>query len=351
MNQTYSHLLCSGTMVAPENRSKDSRWSNMAPLISVIIPVYNVEPYLKRCVDSVLAQTYANLEIILVDDGSPDNCGQICDEYSLADTRIKVVHQENCGLSAARNTGLRHAAGDYIGFVDSDDIIDKEMYAVLYAAMEENEANIAVCQYLCFDREEDIKPGSAGKTSCSTNIEVLHNYFTPRCGQAAVCVNKLYRRHLFDDIEFPPGLIHEDEFVTHRLIYRAQRIANIEREMYYYRQTPGSIMQALFSEKRLDALQAFKERIEFYKSNGLAELADLTECSYASLLMEFYYMAKANPELQECASRLRKEFCRNYPRFLNNPAFGQRIRISLCLFRLSPFIHRAALAVWQRSTR
>ncbi|MEN6371397.1 MAG: glycosyltransferase [Armatimonadota bacterium] len=323
----------------------------MAPLISVIIPVYNVEPYLRRCVDSVLAQTYTQLEVILVDDGSPDSCGQICDGYSLADSRVKVIHQENGGLSAARNTGLRHAAGDYIGFVDSDDIIDSDMYAALYRAMEENDADIAVCQFLCFDREEDIKPGSAGETSCSTNIEYLHNYFTPRCGQATVCVNKLYRRHLFSDIEFPPGFIHEDEFVTHKLIYRAKRIAAIERELYYYRQTSGSIMQAPFSEKRLVALRAFQERIEFYKSNGLTELADLTECSYASLLMKFYCQAKANPQSQKCASRLNEEFCRNYSQFLSNPALSRCKRISLRLFKLSPVLYNAIMAIRKKLSR
>ena len=312
----------------------------MTPLISVIVPIYNVELYLRKCIDSILSQTYTNLEVILVDDGSPDNCGCLCNDYASTDSRIKVIHKDNGGLSSARNAGLEIASGDYIGFVDSDDYIDKDMYAVLYDALKQNNAEISMCDFLEFKDGNDIIPSITSIVHTNTNIEVLYSYHDQRYVKTVVCWNKLYRSSLFDGIRFPVGFINEDEFVTHKLIFKAKTVVMVERDMYFYRMTPGSIMQTPFSIKRLDTIKALKERIEFYEANELVELANLTKHAYALRLIEYFFSAKANTQLKMLTRQLRGEFCDNYRCFVKNPTPSRRAKLGLWLFRISPPLYK-----------
>ena len=204
-------------------------------MISIIIPIYKVEPYLRRCLDSVLAQTYTDLQIILVDDGSPDGCGAICDEYAAKDSRIEVIHQENRGLSGARNAGLALAKGEYIAFLDSDDYVDETMYEKLLQVLLENDADIAECGYrwvkpdVTYDRE------NTGKVDIYTNLEALEMlYFGDQMfgGISIVVWNKLYRAELFDDLCFAQGLNNEDVDFTPRALYKARRIAKLNENLY-----------------------------------------------------------------------------------------------------------------------
>ena len=237
-------------------------------LISVIVPVYKVEKYLRKCVDSIIAQTYNNLEIILVDDGSPDNCGKICDEYSEKDTRIKVIHQQNGGLSAARNAGLDIATGDYIGFVDSDDYIAPDMYEKLLNALKENDANLSICNFVYVDsngNDLNLYPPVSAKIIESDRIMQLF------CEKDIVCfittVNRLYKKHIFDNLRFDVGKTNEDEFIAHKIYSRCGKVAVIEDSLYFYLQRDDSIMGSPVTVRRADGIEAIYNRLQFLKSD------------------------------------------------------------------------------------
>ena len=213
-----------------------------SPLISVIVPVYNVAACLPRCLDSILSQTWKNLEILLVDDGSTDESGHICEQYSKKDTRIRVIHKENGGLSSARNTGLDRASGVYIGFVDSDDWIEPEMYAEMLELMEAYDA-----QLVCAGRY-DVDGGTGEKTVglCPQRQEQVSGetlagriFLWDHCDSSAC--DKLYRRELFDGIRYPEGKTCEDVPVTYRLALKAQRAVLCDRPFYNYFHRSGSI--------------------------------------------------------------------------------------------------------------
>ena len=234
-------------------------------LISVIVPVYKVEPYLDKCVRSIVEQTYQNLEIILVDDGSPDNCGAICDAWAEKDSRIKVIHKENGGLSDARNAGMDVATGQWIAFVDSDDWIAEEMYESLLNAAKKYQADVSACnvQFVEEGLQLDV-PKKLMATICYTPKEALSRLILGS-GVRAVAWNKLYKRHLLSDEAFPVGKAHEDEFFTYRILAKTEKIVHIQNSFYFYLQRQGSIMRT-FNYRRLDALDAYLERLEFLRS-------------------------------------------------------------------------------------
>lgn len=226
----------------------------MDDLISVIVPIYSVEPYLKKCVDSIINQTYKNLEIILVDDGSPDNCPQICDEYAKADSRIKVIHQKNGGLSAARNAGLDIMTGDYVAFVDSDDWIEPTMYETLLKNLISFSADISFGGVA-----DDVEENNEIKTNKVSNygsepfsedkISAMKRYFT---GSWAAW-DKLYKASIFSKIRFPVGEINEDEAIVLDILDSCNLVCYEPCVLYHYmiRPNAGSITNSAFSEKKL----------------------------------------------------------------------------------------------------
>ncbi|MCR5522214.1 MAG: glycosyltransferase [Clostridia bacterium] len=242
-------------------------------LITVIVPVYKVEKYLRRCVDSILAQTYTNLEIILVDDGSPDNCGKICDEYAENDSRIKVIHQKNGGLSAARNAGLDIATGDYIGFVDSDDYIERDMYESLYISATRNDADISSCNFIKVDEN-----GNTVKTEKQPAFLILDNMKALEMLQSdydlnfVIVCNKLFKSHLFDNIRFPLNRYYEDNYVIHNLLYNCKVFSTTGSTKYFYVQKNGGIMNSLNSSNGFDEIGGFLERYRFFKEKELTNL-------------------------------------------------------------------------------
>ena len=262
-------------------------------LISVIIPVYNVEKYLTKCVDSIINQTYKNLEIILVDDGSPDNCGKICDEYAKKDNRIKVIHKENGGLSSARNAGLDICKGEYICFIDSDDFVSLSFIEVLYKMIQINKTDIAQCNFLRFHDENEIANEGAisfefSQCSIYDNLEMQNNLFKTNQVISTVVWNKLYKRSVYENIRFPNGKIHEDEFTTYIVFSKSENMCYISDELYYYRITDTSITGKAFNKARLDFIDAFSEKKKFYKNN-YCHLFNKLVIRYQKYLKEYFF--------------------------------------------------------------
>lgn len=237
----------------------------MEPVISVIVPVYKVEPYLPKCIESICRQTFSELEIILVDDGSPDCCGQICDEYAQTDPRIRVIHQENRGLSAARNAGMAIARGQYFGFVDSDDWIEPDMFAFLYHNLRKEQADISVCGMYQHDGGRVIPYGDPDFYGVQTPVEAIRSVL--RHGQICFCVwNKLYRREVFSEIRFPEGRIYEDVFVMVRLLDQASRIVVQLAPKYHYLRRAGSITRSAYRPAMQDVIAAQQSNDQYLQT-------------------------------------------------------------------------------------
>ena len=265
--------------VASETKIEDLK--GPYPLISVIVPVYKVEPWLERCVDSIRNQTYSNLEIILVDDGSPDKCGEICDRIALEDDRIKVIHRENGGLSAARNTGLDHCKGEYVGFVDSDDVIHPEMYYRLYRDISDNGTRMAFCQpLLCYDSRVSFPSPEAG-AECLPGKDVIKQSLTQIMWFSAW--TKLYHRSLFDGLRYPEGRTNEDYPVSMRIYDRCDSIVVNYNQLDAYCKRDGSITTSSVNESSFDQVISAEEAYLFIKethpecSNQAARIL-LTSC-------------------------------------------------------------------------
>ncbi len=235
-------------------------------MISVIVPVYNVEQYLDQCVQSIVNQTYKNLEIILVDDGSPDNCPAMCDAWAQKDSRIKVIHKENGGLSDARNAGLAIAAGDYIGFVDSDDYIESTMYEELMTHLTDTGSDIAACGVQMVWEDGKTAMLTRHGSTVLDNAQAMEAIIAESWLKQPVWY-KLYKRSTVEGILFEKGKCHEDVFWSYQPIARAKRICVFDDPLYFYRQRGGSIMGEGFSVKRLDALEAKTQRLEYLKVN------------------------------------------------------------------------------------
>lgn len=236
------------------------------PLISVIVPVYKVEAYLARCLESITGQTYGNLEIILVDDGSPDGSGAICDAWAAKDSRVKVIHKKNAGAGAARNTALDAASGEIISMIDSDDYLEPNMYAHLYSLMEEG-VDIAECGIRTTESDDlEMDDGSQAETKVYDVCDAMRLHIRDEIF-CQTPPNKLYRRSTVGDIRFPEGNLIDDEFFTYKVIGNARKLARSSACMYAYRQQPGSAMHKPFSLGRLQGLDAKCQRLEYLKEN------------------------------------------------------------------------------------
>ena len=264
----------------------------MEKLVSVIVAVYNIEEYLPRCVDSILAQTYRNLEIILVDDGSKDQSGSICDSYAEKDRRIKVIHKKNGGLSDARNAGMDAASGEYIGFVDGDDWIEPDMYRAMYFACEKEKAQAAVCRYKQITKS-GIIDGSAGNSVSLSRDEALEIYV---CGDERYLIynsvwSKLFARDLVEDMRFPVGKNSEDIMFTTRAFCRMERLVYLDEAYYnYVLDREGSIMNEKAGERRLkDEIPFWQEQIAYFMEAGMPELSDKAAYHFYRRLL-FYYI-------------------------------------------------------------
>lgn len=239
------------------------------PLISVIVPVYKVEPYLSRCVDSILSQTFTDFELILVDDGSPDNCGKICDEYAEKDKRIFVIHQKNSGLSAARNTGIdwfyEQGRSDYITFVDSDDWLHPEYLKVLMNGITDNDVKISVCNQKQVFSKVPHKNYDNFEYELISPEDLLLNHFW----QYNYACIKLYHKSVFTDVRYPVGKIFEDTFTTYKVLHKCEKIACTDLQLYYYFRHEQSITRSPWNPSQLVIFDAMQEQMQFYKEKGL----------------------------------------------------------------------------------
>ena len=240
---------------------------NYEPLISVIVPIYNVERYLEKCINSILNQTYQNLEVILVDDGSPDNCGEICDIYSDKDLRIKVIHKKNGGLSDARNTGIDAAEGEYLAFVDSDDTIMPEMMEKLYQRIDIDGSDMAVCGCKRVDQKGVILSEVYLPDNLLSGFDALKQSYDNNGVLYTMACNKLIKRELFQNIRFPIGKYNEDEFTLYRVIDQCRQISIVSETLYIYYQRSDSIMGS-YSFRHLDGIEASYERYFYFKKKG-----------------------------------------------------------------------------------
>ena len=308
--------------------------------ISVVIPIYNVEKYLEQCIQSVINQTYKNIEIILVDDGSTDSSGNICDRFEKEDNRIIFFHQSNKGLSDARNKGLKHAKGEYISFLDSDDYICENMLETLYGCLESTECDMAICgiEYIDADGEKLYKKRNYKfENKVLTPDEFWKIYATDGHTECVLAANKLYTRAALQDIWYPIGKVREDEFVIHRIINNCRRLITVSDCLLYYRQNENSIMANKTQKRELNYIEACFDRLKFFEENNNLFMLEDTVIRLISSI-ERYHL-EFDEDYEEWKIRIKEE-CQKVKKQIH---FGRaRIIIELYDKNLLPYriIHK-----------
>lgn len=307
------------------------------PLISVIVPVYNVEKYLKKCVDSITSQTYKNLEILLVDDGSTDSSGQICNEFEKNDARIKVIHKKNGGLSDARNAGLDRAKGQYYAFIDSDDYIQDNTIEIMLNAIKKNKSEIAVCNMIRF-----LEEGETVQFYCPTDHEVLYqgNQRYKTLNQPSVC-NKLFEAKLFEGIRFPKGKYYEDTFVYHEVLYRANNIVLTGTDSYWYLSREDSIVgQPQYTERYFDFIEAVYKRADFLLKHDVQPYAKEACLSLYAAIANAESNIEENTKTIEKFSIARKKYTLAYNELMKTKnQIGIKQKLRLMLLKYFPKLH------------
>lgn len=307
--------------------------STMDSLVSVVIPVYNVESYLRECIVSVVEQTYTNIEIILVDDGSTDNSGTLCDEFALSDSRICVFHKKNGGLSDARNYGIRQSHGSLISFIDSDDYVSPDYIMHLYQALVKGKTDIATTSICIFHDGESPKKHKRDMAAfhvydaCDALEDMLYmRHLEPNA------FPKIYKKELFDTIQYPVGKLYEDIATTTKLIDKAGRISYSDQEDYYYRIRPNSIQTASFNPKKLDLL----DQLGVVKSIVRAKYPSATGAYYSKEQSALFNLCMNIPQnsvgqVQEIRETLWKLICKNRKRVLLDKSARTDARIASAL--------------------
>ena len=266
------------------------------PEVSIIVPFHNVAPWLRPCLDSILAQSFSDYELILIDDGSQDGCGAISDEYAAKDPRIRVIHQEYEGVSAARNIGLANASGQYITFVDSDDLIAPDYLSRMMRLIQEKNVTLVLCRLQAFKdgQDPDVCSGidAFNPTRITTGRQLCVDRFDPENHILIGPCGKLYLRSLFDGLEFPAGRIHEDQYVIPIVMYKAERAAFLDAQLYFYRHRSGSITGSGVNLSSFDNIPGMDRVIAFYSAKGDRELVRLAKKHRENTLAELTVQAK-----------------------------------------------------------
>lgn len=318
--------------------------SSKNPIISIIVPIYKVEKYLSSCIDSILNQTFTDFELILVNDGSPDNCPQICEEYKEKDSRIIVIHKENGGVSSARNAGLDIAKGEYIGFVDPDDTIDNKMYQVLYEVIEREKADVAVCDFYLVNEQTgdkilNLTGGNSTKIQIFDNLTVLKKFYEQEA-YFIVPWNKLYKRNIFNNLKYPLGLIYEDEYIAHRVFHKVDKVVCIPEYLYYYLQRKTSILGGSSNIKKADKVLAKLDRIHYYKQHNLEDLMHRANKDFIDLFFWSYSCIRREEKYNHFKLKeMRNYYRKNYKDFIRGSYTSFREKIVLTIFFISPRIH------------
>ena len=310
-------------------------------VISVIVPVFRVEAYLKRCVDSILNQTYKNLEIILVDDGSDDACPQICDEYARTEDRIVVIHKENGGLSSARNAGLDIAKGEYIGFVDSDDAIEADMYEVLLDTIISNDGDVVVCDFKNWDGVSDLKSKAVpNETQICSHDEMLKKFFRVEDATLYTAVwCRLYKRSVIADIRFTEGVINEDVDFSYKIFANAEKTCITNACKYKYFVANSSITRKHFTPKDLDYYTVWQNVVDLTKANDPKNLAyaelNLKRCDLTLLLKYAMFGIKGFDEPRRQIAKMKRRLRSNRKELLKSKGFSRSRKIALVLITIS----------------
>ena len=308
----------------------------MNDLISVIVPVYNVERYLEKCIASICGQTFRDMEIILVDDGSTDHSGAICDEWAGKDSRIRVIHKENGGLSDARNAGIEIAAGQWLMFIDSDDTITADTAEQLYLAAAEHSCEIAVCNMVRIYDDAATEP-FYNPVSELTVWAGQQRFETLK--QPSAC-NKLFRVDLFRDVRFPKGKFYEDTFVYHILAHRASRIALTGHDGYYYLSRRESILgQPTYTDRYFDFIEAVYTRMAYLLEHQVDDYGEEACLSlYAAVANGEKYLQKT-PENARKVAQMRAWYSAAYHHLMKHPATAAKQKLRLVLLRYCPALH------------
>lgn len=326
-----------------DERNKENE---LHQLVSVIVPIYNVESYLKRCVDSICDQTYHNLEIILIDDGSTDSSGRICDEFERQDLRIKVIHKKNGGLADARNTGLDIATGEYVTFVDSDDWIRNDCVEVLVKTLQYGRTRISACAYRRTDGVDE-RNRKMQNIDYSKQVEVwsvsesYQHLFLARQIDCSACA-KLYERTLFREIRFPLGKLYEDQFITYKIFHYAQGVSYVDQEMYFYFNRMESIQNEPFTIRKMDELEANLECIVFIKEQ-YPQLLEMAVCRLVSSCFHMLFAIQNREDWEEEAEQLEKIIKHNRKSMVTGRNVNKKVRIgcfcSYAGFRLTRWVY------------
>lgn len=311
------------------------------PEISIIVPVYNVEKYLDRCVNSILGQTFQDFELILVDDGSPDNCGKMCDAYTDIDKRVIVIHQKNGGLSAARNAGIEIAKGSYLGFVDSDDYIAEDMYELLYNNLKKEDADLATVGFL------DIY---AGKEPVVKEQKYL---VTDMIGAAKItfegklstisATNKLYKREIFEHVRYPVGMITEDAAVILDVLEQTSKVVIDTSQKYYYYHRENSISSNHFTMKDLDMIKAWEDN-ESRVLEKYPELVNVVRTrvywAYFTVLDKMMNSSDLKLEDRKKQKEIIRFLRKNFTFVLRNQYFTKPRKISMIALQIHPYFYK-----------
>ena len=308
-------------------------------MISVIVPIYNVEKYLRECVDSIINQTYRDLEIILVDDGSPDGCGRICDEYAQKDHRIRVVHKKNGGLSDARNAGIEIAMGEYYVFVDSDDVIHPQMIEILYQTLLSEKSDMAICKFSEIEESENVTfthIEKACEIDCFAKDDIMRQLWD-RNLITVVAWNKIYRAQLFQHIRYPVGRVHEDEFVIHRILQQCKRIVYINEPLYYYRKRSSSIMGTIKEENIRNGLEAYEDRILFLTEQKYFRAATDAKLQMMHMIVKYRKKIKKSSKSDEIKKYMQMRFSELYVQEDVQKALTEELKAGYAVFYKSPY--------------
>ena len=305
------------------------------PLISVIVPVYNVEAYLRDCVDSIIAQTYTNLEIILVDDGSPDGCPGICDEYAQKDSRIRVIHKENGGLSNARNAGMEFMSGEYLMFIDSDDVLPKNSVRILYNLAVEHSAELVIGRHIRFSEDDELRvsESSSHSVQCFDKTEAMQDMFRNGCASWG----RLYRSDIHKNILFPVGEINEDEAIVLDILERCETVVKTEECVYFYRYRPDSITTAEFNPQKLIWVKHCQDNLEWIREYHPELVPEAAARYRGSLMWSLTEMALSDADFKIDIQRMLTELKTNRKLFLKHPFQYRQDKIRLWMLMCLPF--------------
>lgn len=307
----------------------------MNDLISIIVPVYNVSDYIEKCVKSILAQTYENIEIILVDDGSKDDSGNKCEQLKQMDKRIKVIHKENGGLSSARNAGIDIAKGKYLTFIDSDDYVNVDFIKVLYNNLINYKSDIsAVSVKKVYNQNQDTHEFNKSNITITEGIEKYYNIYNSKAFVTVVSWNKLYKRKIFENLRYKEGILHEDEEIIHKILSKANRIVYDDAKLYYYFQRNNSIMNK-YNIKRLQIVQSLENRIDYFKEINEDILVDISKYYYLTVLtINYSFLNKTIPNYIDYKSSLKIKIKNLYREIKNSKylSLNQKIKLKLCVY-------------------